>query len=60
MRHTNTNLNLTLFVVVEVFQELEQLVLVATKDGFDLWRLLWVRDKHLHSNPINAHTMRSH
>ena len=39
--------NPTFFVVVEVLQELEQLVLVAPEDGFDLWWLLWVRDKHL-------------
>ena len=35
--------NPTFFVVVEVLQELEQLVLVAPEDGFDLWWLLWVR-----------------
>ena len=39
--------NGTFFVIVEVFEELEQLVLVPSEDTLDLWRLLRVRHKHL-------------
>lgn len=37
----------TLFVVVEVLEELQQLFLVSPQDALDLWRLLRVRDENL-------------
>lgn len=42
----------TLFVVVELAQENEQLLLIPAEDRLDLWRLLRVRHEHLQSNTV--------
>ena len=46
---------LTLFVVMEVLKEVEQLVLVPPQDVLNLRRLLRIRDEHLDVRNISHH-----
>lgn len=38
---------------MEVLEERQEFILVSPQDGLDLWRFLWVCDKHLHQ-PIHS------
>ena len=43
--------NSTIFVVVEILEENQELLLVPTEDGFYLLWFLRVRDEHLCGSP---------
>ena len=65
MRHGSTggdNEYRTFFVVVEVLEGLQQLILVASEDALYLRRLLGIGHKHLHNSHVQLteHTLSKH